>query len=572
MKTLQTARTSALVMALAVCTGYAGQRELPYVGQLYSGGSPVNQTQRFVFALYSAPTGGTLLWSSGELTQEVARGFVSVNLGSAGMTPLPEGIFDGRELFLEIQTAALGDSLTTLTPRTNLTSAAYVHNAPRLGGLPAAAYVRKWTNVIVVGMGGEAEGCDTNSLAGGIALAGGKATAANPYTVLLLPGVYDGAASTNYTDIIGVARESCVITGKLSITHSMLLENVRFDVDSHVPDAIDISAGRPTIRNVKIVTETTGVRIQPTAGAAQLINIEIQMVGPSGACVADMRGALIDGLRMLGNGIQVQNLAPMPITIDYKNIEHQGGQLALQAGIPMVMAGSVNGDVRHVKTLGSIEVNYAGALRLRDIVAEASDGAALQINGIATELKVEDARLSGPVAVRYGALGKPQPPIYGQSVFDDVEMTSISSTGPTAALEAYVPAATITVQHCELNAESGRGVHISTNDLGQATPALYIHTSMIIAAQEGINLDGATALWLYDTTVRSGMASVRGNPLAMTPAPRIADCRLQMDTNPSQGVGAPGWNAFGGIGNAGGTGEDTRGNLVAPNPGTPVAP
>jgi hypothetical protein len=46
-------------------------------------------------------------------------------------------------------------------------------------------------------------------------------------------------------------------------------------------------------------------------------------------------------------------------------------------------------------------------------------------------------------------------------------------------------------------------------------------------------------------------------------APRIADCRFEADTNPSQNVGVPGWNMFGAAG-AVGMQEDGNGNIVAP--------
>jgi hypothetical protein len=464
----------------------------------------------------------------------------------------------------------LGASLTTLGPRTNLTGAAYVFNAPRMGGLPAAAYQRTWTNVVVVGRGGPADGVDTNTLAGGLALAGGKATALNPYTVLLLPGVYAGGVqSTNYVDIIGVARASCTITGALTILHSILVENVAFDVDASHSQAIKVDGGRPTLCNLLITAGSDGVVINPSANGAQLLNIETVA---GGWAVRDQRGALIDGLRAVGNGVMAVSMTSGGINVDYKNIAQQGGQYVLQAAMGM---GAVNGDVRHVTAEGGIALQRAGVLLLRDLVVEVNVGgnAALQINGIDTRVTVADARLRGPVGVQYGQSGMALPPITGQSVFDDVEIVSLGSL--SAALMAHVPAATITVQHCELVSESGRGIDIATNALLQTTAALYIQTLLIAAAQEGINLDGATQLWLYDSTVKCGLAAVQGNAApgpAQTPAPRIADCRLETDTNPSQGVGGPGWNAFGGSGNAGGTGEDTRGNLVAPTPGTPVAP
>jgi|GEM_PF-2561775 len=546
----------------------AGMRELPYVGQLYSGSTPVMQTQRFAFALYSAASGGSLLWSSGEVTQNVQRGYVSVNLGASSMTALPETLFDGRALFLEVQTAALGALLSTLTPRTNLTSTAYVHNAPRLGGVPAAAYQRTWTNVVVVGPGGPADGVDTNTLAGGLALAGGKATALDRYTLLLLPGIYDGGvASTNYVDIIGVARESCVITGALTIVHPILVENLSFNVAAPAAQAISVRAGRPTLNNLLIASANDGVSISSTAGGAQLLNLAMS-IGGAGFAVRDARGVLIDGLRVSGNGVAAANMAPTALAIDYKNIAQMGGQYACQIGLPGVPGSGIGGHIRHVRAVGRMEINLAAELRVRDVVIERLSGVALQINGVVTKLAVQDARLLGETGIQYGQAGVTAQPLAGQSVFDDV--TAIGQMGP--ALVTYLPAATVTVQHCELTSASGRPVDIATNALQKVTRALYIQTSLIEGPAEGINVEGATELWLYDSTVKSGLASVQGN-VVLTPLPRIADCRLETDTAPSQGAGgAGGWNAFGGMGNAGGTGEDSRGNLVAPSPGVPVAP
>jgi hypothetical protein len=124
---------------------------------------------------------------------------------------------------------------------------------------------------------------------------------------------------------------------------------------------------------------------------------------------------------------------------------------------------------------------------------------------------------------------------------------------------------------------ANNGIQAVTNQWGEGARTIYLQNNHIYTPLVGIVLESPmTQLWLYDSTVKNmSYPSILGfmaGPLTGM-APRIADSRLEMDTNPSQGVGGlAGWNAFGGWGNVGGPGEDSRGNLVAPNGGVTVAP
>ncbi len=83
----------------------------------------------------------------------------------------------------------------------------------------------------------------------------------------------------------------------------------------------------------------------------------------------------------------------------------------------------------------------------------------------------------------------------------------------------------------------------------------------------------ATELWVYDSTLHTaggGLPSINC-PNSGGNLPRIADCRLESDTNPSQGAPAN-WNLFGPSGGVPGNPEDNNGNIVAPTFGVPVTP
>jgi len=96
---------TSLVVMIFVNIALAGLRELPYCGQLYNGatlvGGTSGQNQQFYFRIYSAQTGGSLLWQSGStVTQFIKNGLLSINLGNTDvMSALTESVFNNSNTF-----------------------------------------------------------------------------------------------------------------------------------------------------------------------------------------------------------------------------------------------------------------------------------------------------------------------------------------------------------------------------------------------------------------------------------------------------------------------------------------
>ena len=92
---------------------------LNYQGRLDSSGTAVSGTKSMVFSIYSAATGGTLLWTETQSSVTVTNGVFSVPLGS--VTAFPSTLFTGMgDRYLETSVGG-----TVLSPRFRFTSVAY---------------------------------------------------------------------------------------------------------------------------------------------------------------------------------------------------------------------------------------------------------------------------------------------------------------------------------------------------------------------------------------------------------------------------------------------------------------
>ena len=98
---------------------------LNYQGRLTdASGNPVaDGNYDLTFRIYDDPTGGTLQWASGgsAVSVPVANGLFSVVLGDGSMAALPEQIFTGQMLYLEIQI----DGEPPFSPREPIVANAY---------------------------------------------------------------------------------------------------------------------------------------------------------------------------------------------------------------------------------------------------------------------------------------------------------------------------------------------------------------------------------------------------------------------------------------------------------------
>jgi hypothetical protein len=113
-----------VVLLMVLCTqAFAVPRLLQYQGRLTdAAGTPLNGAQTVVFSIYSAASGGSLLWTESQ-SPTVANGLFNVLLG--GTTAFPSNLFDGSNRFLAIKVG--GDP--EMTPRQQVASVGYAMRA-----------------------------------------------------------------------------------------------------------------------------------------------------------------------------------------------------------------------------------------------------------------------------------------------------------------------------------------------------------------------------------------------------------------------------------------------------------
>lgn len=89
-----------------------------YSGYLEQGGAAASGTFAGTFEIFDAPTTGSLLWSEPLVSLSVVNGAFDIELS------VPPGIFDGRDLWLQVSINA-----TPLAPRTPLGTAPFAYKA-----------------------------------------------------------------------------------------------------------------------------------------------------------------------------------------------------------------------------------------------------------------------------------------------------------------------------------------------------------------------------------------------------------------------------------------------------------
>ncbi len=525
---------------LLLITGARAAQIINYNGQLYESGAAVNGTRVFYFEMR---TNNVVTWRSDSfVTQAVEYGYFTARLGDpAQMTPLPPGLFDeGADVYLRVAVGTTPATTNALSPDARIGNTGYSIDADKLSGLPAAQYRRLWTNVVIVAPGGRDGGGDFSTLAAAIADANARATANDPYTVLLLPGTYGGPGVTMpgaNVHIAGLDRDNCIITSTLTINQNTLVQNLTFTLASGY--GINIQGGAPTLQHIKINGGTRAIYAQSGSGATLC---DIEAYDGSGPALYDEIGCLLDGLRVTNRMAFVLNLSAT--TGIYKNIRHE----STAGGVGNINNGA-SALIRSLKGTGTLTVNWGNNVRLRDvrIACNLTCVDIVQIQSL-FELHDGDLQSSGSSAAQVNMNG-----FDGPVRFDDVRFATVEQSALNLQLASQV-----TLKECDLYvAGTGNGINCD------ALSELYVQTSRIRTLGFGI-FNAPADTWVYDTTIRSGMASMQGT---LGTPPRIADCRLNTDTQPMQTTP---WNAFGNPG--AGNPEDANGNIVAPMMGTPVTP
>jgi hypothetical protein len=134
--------TLCILWILIIAVSVAGAQTptvMNYQGRLTDntpGQDPVDATLPMEFAIYDAAVGGSMLWSEPWAAVDVVDGIFSVLLGTS-IEPLPSSVFTtGFNLYLEV--IVNGE---TLSPRQQIGSVGFAHQAATSGGLDCAGCV-----------------------------------------------------------------------------------------------------------------------------------------------------------------------------------------------------------------------------------------------------------------------------------------------------------------------------------------------------------------------------------------------------------------------------------------------
>ncbi|MEK7721728.1 MAG: hypothetical protein AAB359_05000, partial [Elusimicrobiota bacterium] len=128
------------LQSLALSLLYAGAPlKINYQGRLEESGEPVDGQRNFVFKIYNAASGGSLVWTSQAQDATVADGVFSVVLEAGTPVNLSAATFTGAR-YIEVSVGGV-----TLSPRQEMLSVPYALTAQAL----ADDYVDSWTRTCV---------------------------------------------------------------------------------------------------------------------------------------------------------------------------------------------------------------------------------------------------------------------------------------------------------------------------------------------------------------------------------------------------------------------------------------
>jgi len=123
MKRLASVAAASLVLGLFAADAAAVPGTVTLTARVSDGSGPINGTVNLGFQIYSAASGGTLLWEETYSGVSANQGLVYVNLGS--QDPLDLTVFDGAAVYLQVSVNASPQS-----PRLPINSVPYaIHSA-----------------------------------------------------------------------------------------------------------------------------------------------------------------------------------------------------------------------------------------------------------------------------------------------------------------------------------------------------------------------------------------------------------------------------------------------------------
>lgn len=299
------------LVLLALPPAMAAPSTIGYQGRLAtSSGTPVSASLSITFRLYSAPSGGTALWTETQAGIDVDGGNFAVELGQ--ITPLPASVW-GQQLYLGVQVS--GDS--EMLPRPPLTAAPFA--------LRAAGTMKR---TLVV----SAEGTPAQNGAALLAAVASitDASAASPVAVELDAGSFDLGTERlhlpEHTSLIGRGQSATLITSSVSTFTGTVASaaTVLMRSNSTVRDLTARNTGVPADANDSVV----GIgAFDPDVFQQPLVGIRLERV----------RGEAVVAPGSTGQHTGISLCAGNSRIVDVVGIA-QGGEyaMALRADCPII--------------------------------------------------------------------------------------------------------------------------------------------------------------------------------------------------------------------------------------------
>ncbi|MEI7529239.1 MAG: hypothetical protein WCK76_09875 [Elusimicrobiota bacterium] len=185
--------------------------------------NPLAGSYDFAFAIYDAPTGGSLLWSETQNGIIVFNGVLTAELGAS--LPITDSVFSSSYTYLAI-TVSTNGVVTPLLPRQRLLSVPYAMNAQRINGVDFSALVTTGTAQSISG---------PKTFTANINMSGTR------ITDLAVPISTGDAANKAYVDSVIGSSQSSVLSATQTFTgQNTFLNQVSISSDIYITGRINL--------------------------------------------------------------------------------------------------------------------------------------------------------------------------------------------------------------------------------------------------------------------------------------------------------------------------------------------
>ncbi|MCX5792532.1 MAG: hypothetical protein NTY45_10045 [Elusimicrobia bacterium] len=185
--------------------------------------NPLAGSYDFAFAIYDAPTGGSLLWSETQNGIIVFNGVLTAELGAS--LAITDSVFSSSYTYLAI-TVSTNGVVTPLLPRQRLLSVPYAMNAQRINGMDFSALVTTGTAQSISG---------PKTFTANINMSGTR------ITDLAVPISTGDAANKAYVDSVIGSSQSSVLSATQTFTgQNTFLNQVSISSDIYITGQINL--------------------------------------------------------------------------------------------------------------------------------------------------------------------------------------------------------------------------------------------------------------------------------------------------------------------------------------------